>query len=278
MILYDYIFSRDGGIASVFLDKRKHDVMYYKWRDGAKKKLRKEKCEEFDLSGLKGYYYSAGRKPSGKIAFIVHGHRSNHLETAGVWREFYKKRGIDIFCPDNPAAGNSCGDYVGYGYFESKACLDWIDFLKEKFGNDIKIIIHGFSLGGAAALDMSDTVPGNVKFIIDDCGFTGGNDLLKIKLGRFYEFIRKINLKKAGYDLKDTDVRPHLRGAKVPILFVHGVKDSTVPFRMGLENYVNCRTDKDCLFVDDAIHMESYYLEKDRYEEKIGKFIEKYLS
>ena len=174
MILYDYIFSRDGGILALLLERKNHGPFYYQWRDGAKKKLEKEKCTILENGNLKGYYYCAKKKPSGKIAFIVHGYRSNHAETAGVWRDFYRKMGFDLFCPDNPAAGSSGGEYIGFNYFESKAALKWIDVLKKEYGDNIRIILHGFSLGGSTVIRMSDEVPDNVAFIIDDCGFAGG--------------------------------------------------------------------------------------------------------
>lgn len=277
MILYDYIFGRDGGILALLLDKNTHDVHYYKWRDTAKKKLQKEKCEVFEMNGLKGFYYKAGRKPSNKIAFIVHGYRSNHAETAGVWREFYKRKGYDLFCPDNPCAGESAGNYISFDYYESKAAREWVDYLIGKFGYGVEIILHGFSLGGATVIRMSDELPDVVKFIIDDCGFTSGREMLEPKLGLLYGPVRLLNKKKAGYDLKDTDVRPHLRKEKIPILFVHGGKDRTVPFVMGQELYTNCRSEKDCLFVDRAKHMECYFYEPKQYEQKIEKFMKKYV-
>ena len=276
MIIYDYIFSREGGILRPILDKRNHSEHYYNWRDGAARKLEKEKCEILENGNLKGFYYSASKKPSGKIAFIVHGYRSNHAETAGVWRSFYKRNGFDLFCPDNPAAGQSGGKYIGFDFFESKAALSWIDFLKEKYGEDIQIIMHGFSLGGASVIRMSDEVPDNVRFIIDDCGFTAAGDFLRNQLGILYEPIRWINKKIAGYDIKDTDVRPHLRREKTPILFAHGKMDKKVPFSMGLEMYTNCRSEKDCFFVDNADHMECYFLEPEGYEKKIKEFIKRY--
>ena len=277
MLIYDYIFAREPGkLMHLLMDKKNHSESYYRWRDSAKARLLSTPCEEFSLNGWKGYYFQAGKTPSKTIAFIVHGYRSEHAETAGIWLDTYRKRGIDIFCPDNPAAGNSVGDHIGYGVSESAAVISWIEFLLAHFGKEIRIFLHGFSLGGATVMSLSDRCPENVKFIIDDCGFTSARELLAPRLGILYNPLCLLNRKKTGVDLKETDVRPHLRRSSLPLLFVHGRKDPTVPFRMGLELYMNYRGEKDCLFLDDARHMECYYTDPKAYDAKIDKFLKNY--
>ena len=78
------------------------------------------------------------------------------------------------------------------------------------------------------------------------------------------------------YDLEDTDVRPNLKNARVPILFVHGTADPTVPFEMGQEMYELCPTEKDCLFTEGIVHVESIYRVREEYESKLDEFIEHY--
>lgn len=75
--------------------------------------------------------------------------------------------------PDNTASGLSGGAWFGYDVFESTDCLKWLSFLEGEFGSDIQVIMHGFSLGGATVMKMSDRVPDVVKFIVEDSGFTG---------------------------------------------------------------------------------------------------------
>lgn len=50
--------------------------------------------------------------------------------------------------------------------------LDWVYWLIEHFGIDIEIAIHGISMGAASALALCDQVPSQVRFIVEDCGYT----------------------------------------------------------------------------------------------------------
>ena len=100
-----------------------------------------------------------------------------------MWRT---SRGFDIFTCDNTASGESGGKLFGYNVFESADCLKWLNFLRSQFGEDIKVVLHGFSLGGATVLKMSDRCPDCVKFIVSDSGFIDAREILRSQLGPLY--------------------------------------------------------------------------------------------
>lgn len=226
---------------------------------------------------LVGYYYPCADKPTGKIAFIVHGYRANHAEAAGVVCQRWLDRGFDVFGCDHIASGESGGRYISFGYYESIDCLRWLEFLRTEFGEDISVVLHGFSMGAATVMRMSDQLPGNVKFIVEDSGFSTGAGLLRANMGRMYPALKLINRIVAGFDLEKTDVRPHLERSRLPILFVHGREDPLVPFAMGEELYGLYRGEKDCLFLPTLRHVETGYYALPEYEEKLDCFIEKYM-
>lgn len=279
-MIYQYVFGREAGPLGAVLDKRTHSRDYYFTRDTARIRLERSNCKVYTLTTpeglkLKGFYYPAGEKPSDTIALIIHGYRSNHSEAAGIFKNLYHSRGIDIFAVDNPAAGQSEGELIGFGYTESRAAFLWLEMLGLEFGENIKIILHGFSLGGGVVLLMSDEVPDTVKFIIDDCGFSGAPGILKPQLGLLYQPLNIMNLVKTDFKLSlgMTRVKPHLKHAKVPILFVHGMQDKKVPFSMGKELFRICPTYKDHLWVEKASHMECVWLSPKEYGKKIDEFI-----
>ena len=277
---YKYIFCRHEGLLS-FLDVKNHMPGYYEkkqaYRDSFVKrpKMRLTIKNEWGQR-LVGYYYCAGKNPCGKIAFIVHGYRSEHAETAGPIADYYFSRGWDIFACDHASHGESQGEVIGYDYYESLACLHWLDVLRQKFGQHIQIILHGFSMGGGTVLKMSDRVPSTVKFICSDSGYSDAVGMIKPNLGRWYPLFRAANKVIAGYDIEDTDVRGNLVNSRVPVLFIHGEDDPTVPCAMGKELYALCPTEKDCLFTEGAKHIESIYLYPDEYAAKLDQFIKKY--
>lgn len=226
---------------------------------------------------LRGWYYPSGEKPTGKIAFILHGYRASHAEAAGVICQSWHDRGFDVFGCDHIASGESEGRYISFDYYESRDALKWIDFLLCQFGQDVSIVLQGFSMGAATVLKMSDRLPDNVKFLIEDSGFTTGEFLIKRGIGPIYSVLKVLNRIIAGFDLKETDVRPQLRRCRLPILFVHGREDPLVPFSMGQELYELYEGEKDCLFTEGLRHVETAYYALDRYEEKLDQFIGKYM-
>ncbi|MDO4814989.1 MAG: alpha/beta hydrolase [Bacillota bacterium] len=280
---YRYIFlRRRPKLLALLLDKRMHGGNYYENRDRAAEELRSCPCTVYEMSSLrgeklKGFYYPCGEGKSKKIAFIVHGYRSDNAETAGVFRQLYHSRGFDIFAPDNTACGESGGNACGYDVFESADALKWLDFLQAEFGEDIEIILHGISLGGASVMKISDRLPQCVKFVVEDSGFIDGRELLKAQTGPLYGLMAGLHRLIYRCDLKDSDVRDNLKRSAVPFLFVHGEEDNMVPFSMA-PRALECHPGpKDFLFTPNIKHIETVHYNRAAYEEKLDSFIEKYI-
>ena len=162
--------------------------------------------------------------------------------------------------------------------FESADCLKWLSFLEGEFGSDIQVIMHGFSLGGATVMKMSDRVPDVVKFIVEDSGFTDARPILRSQLGPAYKLIAEMNRHIAGYDLADTDVTQSLANAVCPMLFVHGKEDPTVPFENAPRAFALCPADKDLLFTEGTRHIETMFTSGTAYAGKLDAFIAKYIK
>ena len=282
--LYRYVFCRSGSpVFNLLSDNKNHVRDFTLYRDSAAERLRCAPQERITIRSdrgeeLCGFYLPCGEKPSGKIAFLVHGYRSDHAEAAGMFMDYYHSRGFDLFCCDHTASGESGGQWIGYGIYESQDCLKWLRVLTERFGEDVQIILHGFSMGGATVLKMSDRVPENVRFIVSDSGFLNVSRLLTKRLHFMVLPLLLINRVVAGYRIKDADVRPNLACCCAPVLFVHGMEDRTVPFATCQELYALCPTEKDFLYVPEARHVESMYVAPSAYAAKLDGFIEKYVK
>lgn len=282
--IYRYVFCRhQPALLCALLDAYDHGDDYYKTRDENERRLKAEKHEVMSIFSdrgqrLVGYYFMTGAKPSGRLAFVIHGYHSNAIVTAGMLYDYYKSRGFDLFCCENTATAPSGGEIYGYGVFESADCLKWIDYLRDRLGTDVQIVIHGFSMGGTTVASMCDRCGGKVSFGVDDCGFTSGADMLRPRLKGLYGTMDALNRFLAGYALADTDVRAHVENAAIPMLFVHGREDRLVPFAMGEELFERCSGEKDALFVDGAGHVECIHRAREAYETKLDEFIEKYMQ
>ena len=280
--MYAYIFlRRSSKLLSAALDRRGHTQDYYTERDTAAAAMRERPQEQWTLRSergeiLCGNYFPASGEGK-RIAFLVHGYRSEHADTAGRFFDFYAARGFDLFCCDHTAHGGSGGDHIGFSVLESEDCLKWLDLLVRRFGEDVEIVLHGFSMGAATVLRMSDRLPQQVRFVIEDSGFMSAEGQLRGQLGPLYPVMRRLNQLVAGYDLNDGDTRAALRNAHVPILFVHGTLDRTVPYENGPALYDFYQGEKASLFVEGAKHIESFHVDPKGYAEAVDAMITKYM-
>lgn len=280
--LYRFTFCRKGSpLLNPILDKKGHLPDYYEKRDGAAARLRERPSEKLEIRSprgnrLRGWYYPLGGEGK-RIAFLIHGYRSEHAEAAGFYLDYYASRGIDLFCCDNTAHGESEGRLIGFDAYECEDCLAWVDALIERFGPEAQLILHGFSMGAATVLKMSGRCPEQVRFLVEDSGFISAEEQLRGSFGPLYPAMRGLNRLIAGYDLRETDVRPALKASSKPILFVHGREDHNVEFSHGQRLYDFYQGPKDCLFVDNARHVESMYRDPAGYVEKLDRMLEAYM-
>ena len=126
--LYRYTFTRNGSrLLGPILDRKGHEADDYEKRDAAAARLRERPCEKLELRSergelLRGWYFPLGGEGK-RIAFLIHGYRSDHAETAGLYMDYYASRGFDLFCCDNTAHGESEGHFIGFDAYESEDCL-----------------------------------------------------------------------------------------------------------------------------------------------------------
>ncbi len=236
---------------------------------------------------LQGYLMRP-KKPSDIYVFGSHGYRSDGKGEWCYFARFYlEEMGYNLFFVDHQSHGESEGEYIGFASHEHRDCLKWLGYMNDTFGENIKIILHGISMGSATVMLMTgnESLPENVKFTIADCGYTSAMDefdykidTLKLPFRPIIPIVKAINRKKAGYDFqKDTNALGAIKNARVPVLFVHGDKDLFVPTKMVYELYDACTSEKDLFVVPGADHAKSYHIDKEGYEAKVKAFVEKYI-
>lgn len=232
---------------------------------------------------LTGYLLKA-EKPSDIYLFGAHGYRSYGKKEFAAVSQYYISKGINVFIPDHVASGESEGIYCTFGYHEVRDCMKWLDYMIAEFGKDIKILLHGVSMGCATVTMMGgrEDLPENVKMIVADCGFTTAKALFEFKLGkmgvpsdRLIECVDFVHKRKHGYSFDELKPVECAKRIKLPILFVHGAKDNLVPCFMVKELYEACGSEnKDILITEDADHAQSYMLNKAEFENKLDRLIE----
>ncbi len=234
---------------------------------------------------LTGYLMKT-RTPSDYYTFCAHGYRSyGKKEFCGV-AQYYLDKGFNVFFPDHIASGESEGTHCTFGYYEKEDCIKWLEYLNTLYGNNIKILLHGVSMGSATVCMMSEkeNLPKNVKAIVADCGFSKAVDLFSHKTKDVVGICPKSLMKLGGEICKKqlgfryTEISPvdSVKNAKVPILFIHGKLDALVPCSMVYELYDACTSEKALLIIDDADHAQSYFKDKEKYCRVLSEFLNKY--
>ncbi|MCI8531195.1 MAG: alpha/beta hydrolase [Lachnospiraceae bacterium] len=217
-----------------------------------------------------------------KTVICFHGYTSQGMSDYIGLSDYYMKRGFSMLLVDERSHGDSEGEYIGFGCLDRMDALGWIDWLIGRCGEDMEILLHGTSMGGATVLMASGLeLPKQVKGIVSDCGFTSAKEVFTHVLHSMYhlpafpmiQIASLVNRKKAGYGLDECNAAREVRKAEVPILLIHGAADTFVPCSMCEKIYENIASEKKMLIVEGAAHAESYYKDMEAYEQALDEFI-----
>lgn len=250
-----------------------------------KVKMMEQPHEDKWITSFDGLKLHATWFPQGdckKVVICFHGYTSQGMKDYIGLSGYYLENGYSMLLVDERAHGQSEGTYIGFGCLDRRDALKWINWAVENCGEDVQILLHGTSMGGATVLMTSSLeLPSQVKGIISDCAFTSPKEVFTHVLKHMMhmpafpmiQIADILNRKLAGYALDECNAAREVKNAKVPILFIHGSGDTFVPCSMCETLYENCSAPKARLIVEGAAHAESYYKETAEYEAAMNKFI-----
>ena len=247
-------------------------------------KLRKEPCEKVEIRSYDGlrlvgrYYHQEDGAP---VAIMMHGWRGCACGDFSGGYFLYKKLGFNILLIDERACGDSEGRVITFGIKESRDAVAWANYITERFGKDIGIILCGISLGGATVMmSAARGLPENVKAIVEDCGYSAPRDEIRsvaksmhFPAGICYPVCRLFARIMGGFDLEEISAKEAVSKTDIPIMFIHGEDDSFVPFYMCEEVYNACASYKEKFTVPGATHGVSYLENPDGYANAVEHFL-----
>lgn len=233
------------------------------------------------------------KSESHRWAICMHGYRDSH-EAMGAIGRHYAEAGWNVLLPDHRGHGQSQGNYVGWGYDERLDLVAWINYVIRR-DPEAEIVIHGVSMGAATVLMATGgPLQDHVKAAIADCAYTTVEQVMKHTLDRqlrkklniptavpfsaLFSSLRKVTLRRAGYDLRDAVPIEAVAHSKTPTLFIHGVCDEVVPPAMMGKLYQAAKCPKRFLWVQDAGHAESVGANPELYWSTVSEFLKKYMA
>ncbi len=223
------------------------------------------------------------KNPSkGPWVILCHGYTGHAEEMADFARQFYQ-RGYQVLMPDARGHGKSEGEYIGMGWPERRDIVRWAEYLvwKERAEN---IALLGISMGGATVMMASgEELPGQVRAIVEDCGYTSAWDEFHYQLKMLYHlpafpllYVTDLLARvKAGYGLKAASAIKQVAKCRIPMLFIHGEKDALVPYWMLKPLYEAASCPKECFVVENAGHGEARQAQPEEYWKRVFGFLER---
>ncbi len=218
--------------------------------------------------------------PEAPVEIQLHGYRSLSLrDFSGGACEAIDK-GHNVLLIDQRAHGKSEGNTISFGALEVEDCLGWIKFVKELFGEEIKIILMGISMGAATVLLASAReLPPNVKGIIADCPYSSAKEIItrvgyrmRYPMKLLYPFLKLGAKLFGGFSVEDAEPIGIIDKARVPILLIHGENDDFVPHEMSVklkEKNPNIHFHT----FPEAEHGTSYCVDPERYRQTVNDFL-----
>ncbi|WP_413366272.1 alpha/beta hydrolase [Lysinibacillus sp. 3P01SB] len=232
---------------------------------------------------LAGYVYEQESKVS-EWVMVAHGYTSSAEGMTRYIRHFYEQ-GYNVLAVDLRGHGNSEGDYIGMGWHDRLDMVEWIDEVIQRDAQ-AEIALFGISMGGATVMmTAGEELPDNVKVIVEDCGYASVSDVFIYQLDDLFglpEFpviqaANTVTKIRAGYDLYEASAVEQLKKSELPILFIHGDKDTFVPFEMLDDVYNAAAGEKEQLIIEGAGHGEAVKVKPDVYWQAVDRFMGEYL-
>lgn len=237
--------------------------------------------EDWTLESFDGLTLRAKRfypaENSNRWAILVHGYGRDGT-FAYDYAEEYLKRGWNVLIPDLRATGRSDGQFITMGALESRDVVLWA----EKLPEDVKLVIHGVSMGGATTLLTAAQNSKKLVAIVEDCGYTSAYEMFTAQVEEIFGFpeypimpCANIVCKlKTGVKISDAAPIAVVDKIKVPVLFIHGDADKLIPIEMMNRLYDACAAQKEKFIVEGAGHADSKSTNPAAYFEKIFTFLD----
>ncbi len=196
---------------------------------------------------LRGWLFAPETVPKGLIVYL-HGKDENRRFGAAI-AERYVPRGYEILTFDLRAHGASGGLFTTYGALEVGDLSQALDSIPVR-----PVILIGESLGAAIALQTAASDE-RVRGVVVVASFAALEPRIREQAGRLevepsFEWIGR----HAGFRVQDISPRRAAERIRVPVLLIHGTRDTVTPFHHSQEIFDALAGEKRLLRVEGAGH------------------------
>jgi len=239
--------------------------------------------ESYDGLKLRARLYM--KSESAPFALQMHGYRSTPMLDFSGGGALALELGFNVIMPDQRACGESEGKTISFGYKESIDTLTWVNYIRDRWGENRSTVLFGVSLGASTVVMAAGRgLPDNVKGVFADCPYSSAKKIvMKVMRDRglpaklLYPILRFGTRIFGGFDPSAADAVEYAKNVKVPLVLIHGEEDGFVPPEMSREIHSACPRSALYTFPE-ARHGTSYIKDTARYEAIAEDFLKEVLG
>ncbi|MCM3225546.1 alpha/beta hydrolase [Terribacillus saccharophilus] len=241
--------------------------------------------EEFSVPSGEGKIYGThyvGDPDSRHVMVISHGVAVNKYNSIKYMNVFLAL-GFNVVLYDQRRHGLSDGKSITYGYQERHDLARVIQWTKERYDYDLKLGVHGESMGAATALLYAGTVEDGADFYIADCPYSDFAEQVAYRLKVQFHLPRQVFLPAAelivrkldGYRFRDVSPIHSVVNIEKPVLFISSLPDSYIPVQMTKDLYAKKQSGyKQLHLFEKGDHAMSLADNKQEYEQVVKHFLQ----
>jgi fermentation-respiration switch protein FrsA (DUF1100 family) len=219
------------------------------------------KIETEDGENLAGWFFY---KPENDYTVLFFHGNAENVSHRLDFAERIVERQFNLLLVDYRGYGKSSGSPSEKGlYRDALASFKYLtDSLKVA---PEKVVVWGISIGGAAAADLASQV--DARALILEGAFTSAKDMSKQILPPFpWHWLASYKFDNLG----------KISRVRMPVLFIHGDRDETIPYWMGKKLFETANQPKFFYTVPGAGHNDTFDLGGEEYFHQIESFIRKH--
>ncbi|WP_414527038.1 alpha/beta hydrolase [Nodularia chucula] len=210
-------------------------------------------------------WWIPGTQPDGNVLLYLHGNAINIGANMGHAYRLHKLE-FSVLLIDYRGYGRSSGEFPNEKRVYQDAAIAWNHLVSDKQIPPDKIFIYGHSMGGAIAIDLAIQNP-EARGLIVESSFSSIQEMIAYK-NAFRIFPVNLILNQRFDSIQKV---PDL---KMPVLFIHGTADTTVPSFMSQKLYHAAPEPKKLFLVPGAEHNNTATVGGEEYLELVKSFVQ----
>lgn len=248
-----------------------------------------EKCETETLAAhsFDGLRLAAtlvkGDPENNRVVVFLHGFHGHYVTNSVGMLEFFHDAGYHVLLTHGRGMNDSEGKRNGFGWLDRRDAITWVRKMVRTFGEDVRIIIEGVSMGGAAVMMASgeEDLPRQVEACIEDCGFSSVEEefrhtyptAIKWTYPVVAPVVNLYSLILNHFSIYKASSVEQLKKTRLPVFFLHGGEDDFVPTKMVFQCHDACPNYKELMVVPGAGHGMASGTDPEGCKARISAFI-----